>query len=89
MATHSKFRRGSGCFTCAECGKRTRDVNGQNGALELCPLCQSKAECGNSLSDAGFKGNEKGNAWKQFEDCQTVAECEALLEKLVAEGGAA
>lgn len=69
------FKRGSGCFTCCDCGKKTRDVNGQNGQLGMCELCQSKAECGNTLSDHGYEGD----AWARLKDCKTVAECEQLL----------
>lgn len=57
------------------CGKRTRDVNGGNGSVELCELCDEKAMAGNSLSDSGYKGD----AWSVFDDCKTVDEVMDLL----------
>jgi hypothetical protein len=77
MATRkfNRFGRTSGVFTCLSCGKKTRDVNGQNGQLQLCSLCQTKAECGNTLSDAGYDGD----AWGVFAACESTAACESLL----------
>lgn len=74
----SRFQRGSGCFTCKLCAKRTRDT-GDNGSCELCPLCFSKSECGNSLSDSGYNELKLGNAYAVFADCRTPWECENLL----------
>jgi hypothetical protein len=73
-----RFQRGSGCFTCRACKKLTRDVNGINGQLGLCELCQTKAECGNTLSDNGYEGD----AWAVFEPCTSVAEALKLLDQL-------
>jgi hypothetical protein len=70
----SRFQKGSGCFTCHMCGKKTRAVY-DNGELGLCSLCKSKCECGNTLSDSGFNGD----AWAIFSNCATVAACEQLL----------
>ncbi len=75
MARLNGFKRGSGCFTCHVCKKLTRDVNRGNGGLGLCPLCQAKSECGNSLSDHGFPGD----AWGVFDDCKSCHECDLLL----------
>jgi hypothetical protein len=58
------------------CKKQTREVNGSNGSLGLCALCQAKCECGNQLSDSGFAGED---AWAVFEKCESPAECEKLL----------
>jgi len=71
---HNRFQRGSGTFNCQQCGKKTRDVNGQNGQLGLCELCQAKTESGNALSDY------VENAWTMFDNCKTVAECEKVLK---------
>ena len=70
----TRFQRGTGCFACKSCGKRTRDV-GDNGSVRLCPLCDAKALNGNSLSDAGYAGD----AWAVFANCKTPAECDKLL----------
>lgn len=71
----SGFKTGSGCFTCRICYERTRDTNGGNGSIDLCPLCYAKCGCDNSLNDAGFKGDSAA----VFADCQTPDECETLL----------
>lgn len=69
-----RFKKGQSTFKCRSCGKLTRDVSG-NGSVELCELCDAKSGCGNSLSDAGYKGD----AWGKFDACATVDECHALL----------
>lgn len=83
MTKHSKFKRGSGVFACTVCGKQTRDVNGQNGQLRMCELCQAKEECGNSISD----NTSHPEPWKLFKDCQTAAECNDLMIRTLAEYG--
>jgi hypothetical protein len=69
----NRFGRG-GCFTCRLCGKRTRDT-GENGGVQLCPLCDVKSLNGNSLSDAGYRGD----AWAVFANCTTARQCDDLL----------
>jgi hypothetical protein len=70
------FQPFSGCFTCRGCKKKTRDT-GDNGGVELCPLCYAKSANGNSLSDAGYPGD----AWGVFAKCRTPAECDDLLTR--------
>jgi hypothetical protein len=72
---HNRFERGSGRFACRSCGKQTRNT-GDNGSCGLCPLCYEKSGCSNTLSDEGYEGD----AWKVFENCQTVQECYDLLD---------
>lgn len=74
-ARNSQFAKGSGCFTCKQCGKRTRNVM-DNGDCELCPVCYEKGSCGNSLSDSGYQGD----AWSMFDECKTIEEVHDLLE---------
>lgn len=47
---HSGFERGSGCFVCLSCGKKTRDVNG-NSQFELCVRCVNMFEEENAELD--------------------------------------
>lgn len=51
----SKFVRGSGCFKCVNCGKKTREVNG-NQSVELCPACWIEANMENHHSDNAHAG---------------------------------
>jgi hypothetical protein len=47
-----RFKRGSGCFTCSDCGRRTRATDhGDNAHCELCPDCYEVAGILNSISD--------------------------------------
>lgn len=75
---NSKFKKGRGVFKCAECGKQTRDA-GDNNGTDLCPLCNAKAECGNTVSD----NTSHPSPWAAFKDCQTVQECYDLCDRLV------
>lgn len=45
------FKQGSGCFQCQVCGKRTRDVDGENGPCQLCPRCYYLAGLENEHND--------------------------------------
>lgn len=76
----SRFRKGTGCFTCTLCGKRTRDT-GDNGSVEMCPLCDAKSGCENTLSDT----TNIPNPWGRFDSCKTVDEVNALCDKLINE----
>ena len=67
MKTHNRFAKGSGCFSCRCCGKKTRNT-GDNGGCGLCPLCFEISSCENTLSD---------NGWGTFGDlahCKTIDE---------------
>lgn len=75
MSKHNRFRKGQSTFTCRSCGKRTRDVNGSNGSVELCELCDEQAMAENSLSDAGAGSD----AFGVFDNCKTVDEVQDLL----------
>ncbi len=80
MGNFNRFAKGSACFTCRDCGKRTRDTGGGNGGVELCPVCYAKAGAENTLQDtSGFKGD----AYAAFANCKTVAEVDDRLAELV------
>jgi len=74
------FKKGSGCFKCRLCGKLTRDVNGYNGSIELCELCDIKTGAENTLSDSGMD-----YPWHVFDACTTPAEVYKLLEEKLKE----
>lgn len=46
----SGFQQGSGCYTCATCGRKTRNT-GQSLSSELCPQCWDLAGLENEVSD--------------------------------------
>lgn len=72
---NNRFRRGSGCYTCKLCGKRTRDVDG-NADVEMCQLCELKSGLENSLADHGW--GRHGD----LEHCKTDAEVRAEFTRL-------
>ena len=45
------FKRGSAVFNCCNCGRATRDTNGENGKLELCEDCYEGTMQENGYSD--------------------------------------
>ena len=75
---HNRFKRGSGCFACNQCGNQTRDT-GDNGSVGLCPVCYAKQAYGNSLSD----NTTIRDPWDQFLGCKTIAEVEARYDSLM------
>ena len=53
--SYSRFKKGSGVFSCRHCKRRTRDTNGSNGNAELCADCDEGflyENGGNDTSDA-------------------------------------
>lgn len=46
----NRFQRGSGCFTCDQCGKQTRNT-GDNGPTGLCQACYDKCGMENAHAD--------------------------------------
>lgn len=45
-----RFERGSGCYACLDCGKRTRST-GDEGGTRLCKDCFDKAGLENAHAD--------------------------------------
>ena len=52
VAKHDRFARGSGCYTCQTCGRRTRET-GDGANVKLCEPCYDLAGWQNSISDNG------------------------------------
>ena len=62
MKTSNRFQKGSGCFTCQSCGKKTRSTGcGDNEHVNLCVDCYERAGDENSVSD-GLMTQEEFNA---------------------------
>ena len=60
------FKGKSGCFTCNVCGKRTRDVNGENGQSGCCPSCFIRA--GHQCSH--WDGDHEGRIVDDCPECE-------------------
>jgi hypothetical protein len=55
MTNASKFQRGSGCYTCGYCGRRTRSTGrGDNENCGLCAECYDLSGLENEASDRGM-----------------------------------
>lgn len=48
---NARFSRGSGVYTCSDCGKQTRDTGAGEAPLGLCKTCMQIAELYNSFQD--------------------------------------
>jgi hypothetical protein len=48
---HSGFKKGSGCYDCGICGKKTRAINGDAEHVGLCVACYEKAGDENAVLD--------------------------------------
>ena len=59
MATvRNRFQRGSGCYVCVSCGKKTRSTGrGDNEYVGLCAKCYDEAGIENEHLDGYHKGN--------------------------------
>lgn len=52
------FTRGSGCYTCGSCGRRTRNVDPDAAAVLVCAQCYEIAGIENSIDDGVFSQTE-------------------------------
>ena len=50
---NQRFKRGSAAFKCVHCGRLTRDVNGDNGNVGMCPQCYD-----GSMQENGYMNSE-------------------------------
>ncbi len=51
MTKGNKFAKGSGCYVCRECGKRTRETGDCESGVDLCLACYNLAGIENSHCD--------------------------------------
>jgi hypothetical protein len=49
---NDRFKRGTGTYTCEDCGKLTRDTGLGEAGCRLCAYCFEKASAENGLADA-------------------------------------
>lgn len=63
VAKNARFGKGSACYTCGSCGKRTRDVNREEGQAGLCARCYEKAEDENAVYDGYMTQDEFDAKW--------------------------
>ena len=62
----NRFQRGSGCYTCLCCGKRTRSTgNRDNEFVELCVRCYEIAGDENAVSDGWLTREDFIERWGQ------------------------
>lgn len=55
---HSQIQERSGIYTCADCGKRTRDTGRGEAAAGLCANCFDAAETANLVNDGDLTAEE-------------------------------
>ncbi len=71
-ASRSRFERGSGCFTCESCGRKTRQT-GEQGGNPICPLCFDQAGWQNAVSDYGSEPDQLADAIERSrEDARAI-----------------
>jgi len=76
----ARFQRGSGCYTCNVCGRKTRSTGrGDNEDVKLCVECYEVAGIENQIADKSFYGDQTE------ESC--IAEIERLNAECRAKGG--
>lgn len=51
---NSNFGKGSGTYTCEDCGRRTRDTGGGEGDLRVCRWCMEIQMIENAISDGQY-----------------------------------
>lgn len=51
--TKTRFAKGSGCYNCGCCGRKTRDTDGE-GYLGLCAECYEIGGIENGISDGAY-----------------------------------
>jgi len=56
----ARFERGSGCYKCRVCGKRTRETGEGESSIELCRRCYDEAGLENDHSDNGHFTLDEG-----------------------------
>ena len=69
-ASNKYFKKGSGCFTCQDCGKLTRNTGYSHSNMddEFCIDCIKEGEAQNHRSDTGCKGCEYCNFLDEVKD---------------------
>lgn len=77
--SNSRFSRGSGCYTCRCCGRKTRATgNNDNEHIRLCVECYDIGGIENGISDGHYEGQEL---------IEMEAEIERLKKIIIKKGG--
>lgn len=62
----NRFKRGSGCYTCTSCGRKTRATGrGDNEHVSMCAECYDKAGDENAVADGIMTEEEFNKKWKR------------------------
>lgn len=72
MRQANRFERGSGCFTCESCTRKTRATGGDNDDLKVCAECYEINGIINQISDAAPTGEELVNLQDEIKRLQEV-----------------
>jgi hypothetical protein len=65
MPRNSRFQKGSGVYTCRDCGKKTRETGNCESGVDLCAAC---------YEDAGLENDHYDNHDEPVTGCKW---CEA------------
>lgn len=70
MRPTNRFTRGTGCYTCRACGRKTRDTGrGDNEGVRLCAECYDLAGIENALMDAGSTFQQELDRYRNEAKC--------------------
>lgn len=73
----NRFKRGSGCYTCVDCGKRTRATGrGDNEHVKLCEDCYDRAGDENSVADGLLSVEAFKERWGRDPECEPFVAAE-------------
>ncbi len=80
----SRFAKGSGCYTCVSCKKRTRSTGrGDNEHLRLCERCYEIAGDENAVLDGQMTQAEFDRKWKtqswKISDCHLTHDEQSMI----------
>ncbi len=63
MVTRNRFQRGSGVYTCSNCGKKTRETGHSESYVDLCATCYERGGDDNSVADGAITEAEFFERW--------------------------
>jgi hypothetical protein len=58
MNSTNRFNKNSGCYTCACCGKQTRETGLDESSIGLCAYCYLEGGIENDFSDGNITQEE-------------------------------
>ena len=63
----NKYEKGSGCYTCLDCGKKTRETGEGESGCKLCRDCYESAGLENEHNDTG--GHDRSGQNLKLNNC--------------------